>query len=146
MDCATLRNRTPPSFSTSGGSVEFSGSAWQAKSKAERLPHLVAQAVSPAFLTQSHFCHGLLESLAGGSVLALTSAIMKLAEILVTERPIPRKAAGDAVHIAVLRRMLANTWNCRQRVDDILIHPRPLGDSSPEKAGGGGSIPSLATT
>jgi len=63
--------------------------------------------------------------LAGIPVLALTSA--KPAETLVTEGPIPRKASGDAVHIAVATAYACEyllTWNCRQRVDDILIHPR----------------------
>lgn len=57
-----------------------------------------------------------LELLADIRVLALTEGIMKLAESLVTEGPIPRKAAGDAVHIAIATSYACEyllTWNCR---------------------------------
>jgi hypothetical protein len=42
-----------------------------------------------------------LELLADIPVLALREGTMKLAESLVAEGPIPRRAAGDALHIAI---------------------------------------------
>jgi predicted nucleic acid-binding protein len=57
-----------------------------------------------------------LELLAPLPVLALTSEILELAESLVVEGPIPRKAAGDALHIAVATVYGCEyllTWNCR---------------------------------
>jgi hypothetical protein len=57
-----------------------------------------------------------LELLADIRVLALTEGIMKLAESLVTEGPIPRKAAGDALHIAIATSYACEyllAWNCR---------------------------------
>ncbi len=49
-------------------------------------------------------------------VLALTSGILELAESLVVAGPIPKKAAGDALHIAVATAYGCEyllTWNCR---------------------------------
>jgi len=49
-------------------------------------------------------------------VLALTSGILELAETLVAEGAIPRKAAGDALHIAIATAYACEyllTWNCR---------------------------------
>ena len=49
-------------------------------------------------------------------VLALTEGILKLAESLVAEGPIPRKAGGDALHIAIATAYACEyllTWNCR---------------------------------
>jgi predicted nucleic acid-binding protein len=49
-------------------------------------------------------------------VLALTSGILKVAESLVAEGTIPRKAAGDALHIAIATSYGCEyllTWNCR---------------------------------
>ncbi|MGA3040579.1 MAG: hypothetical protein ABSF54_07310 [Bryobacteraceae bacterium] len=49
-------------------------------------------------------------------VLALTSGTIGLAEALVAEGPIPRKAVGDALHIAVATAYGCEyllTWNCR---------------------------------
>jgi hypothetical protein len=49
-------------------------------------------------------------------VLALTDGILKLAESLVAEGPIPHKAAGDALHIATATVYACEyilTWNCR---------------------------------
>jgi predicted nucleic acid-binding protein len=57
-----------------------------------------------------------LELLAPLPVLALTSEILELAESLVIEGPIPRKAAGDALHIALATVYGCEyllTWNCR---------------------------------
>ena len=57
-----------------------------------------------------------LELLADIPVLALTRGILRLAEALVAEGPIPRKAAGDALHIAVATAYGCEyllTWNCR---------------------------------
>jgi hypothetical protein len=57
-----------------------------------------------------------LQLLAEVPILALTGEILKLAEALVTEGPIPRKAAGDALHIAVATAYACDyllTWNCR---------------------------------
>jgi len=57
-----------------------------------------------------------LEILADIRVLALTEGILKLAESLVMEGPIPRKAAGDALHIATATAYACEyllTWNCR---------------------------------
>jgi hypothetical protein len=42
-----------------------------------------------------------LEILRDVPILPVSSEIMKLAEDLIAEGPIPRKAAGDAVHIAI---------------------------------------------
>jgi hypothetical protein len=57
-----------------------------------------------------------LEILQGVPILPVSSEIMRLAEDLIAEGPIPRKAAGDAVHIAIAtvygcEHLL--TWNCR---------------------------------
>ena len=49
-------------------------------------------------------------------ILALTEGILRLAESLVAEGPIPRKAAGDALHIAIATAYGCEyllTWNCR---------------------------------
>ena len=57
-----------------------------------------------------------LDLLADIPVLALTEGIMKLADSLVGEGPIPRKAAGDALHIAMATCYACEyllTWNCR---------------------------------
>jgi len=57
-----------------------------------------------------------LELLADIPVLALTEGIVKLAESLVAEGPIPPKAAGDALHIAIATSYACDyllTWNCR---------------------------------
>lgn len=57
-----------------------------------------------------------LEVLAEIRVLALTEGILKLAESLVAEGPIPPKAVGDALHIAVATAYACEyllTWNCR---------------------------------
>jgi len=57
-----------------------------------------------------------LDLLANIPVLALTSGILRLAESLVTDGPIPRKAAGDALHIAIATVYACEyllTWNCR---------------------------------
>lgn len=57
-----------------------------------------------------------LDLLAEIRVLALTEGILRLAESLVTEGPIPRKAAGDALHIAIATAYGCEyllTWNCR---------------------------------
>ena len=56
-----------------------------------------------------------LGALADIRVLALTEGILKLAESLVDEGPIPRKAAGDALHIAIATVYACEyllTWNC----------------------------------
>ena len=48
--------------------------------------------------------------------MAVSSEILKLAEDLITEGPIPRKAAGDAAHIAIATVYGCEyllTWNCR---------------------------------
>src|SRR5579863_6585798 len=57
-----------------------------------------------------------LELLANIRVLALTKGILKLAKSLVNEGPIPAKAAGDALHIAVATAYDCEyllTWNCQ---------------------------------
>ncbi len=57
-----------------------------------------------------------LELLADIRVLALTEGILKLAQSLVTEGPIPPKAGGDALHIAIATAYACEyllTWNCR---------------------------------
>ena len=57
-----------------------------------------------------------LEILQGVPILPVSSEIMKLAEDLIAEGPIPRKAAGDAVHIAIATVYGCEhlpTWNCR---------------------------------
>jgi hypothetical protein len=77
--------------------------------------------VSEAVLEESSagdatFARKRLELLADIPTLALTGGILKLAEALVTEGPIPRKAAGDALHIAVATVYGCEyllTWNCR---------------------------------
>jgi predicted nucleic acid-binding protein len=57
-----------------------------------------------------------LELLAGVPILTVRSEILELAEDLIAEGPIPRKAAGDAAHIAVATVYGCEyllTWNCR---------------------------------
>ena len=57
-----------------------------------------------------------LELLAGVPVLAVSGEILELAEALISEGPIPRKAAGDAAHIAIATVYGCEyllTWNCR---------------------------------
>jgi predicted nucleic acid-binding protein len=57
-----------------------------------------------------------LEILAHVPVLAVSDEILKLAEDLITKGPIPRKAAGDAAHIAIATVYGCEyllTWNCR---------------------------------
>jgi hypothetical protein len=57
-----------------------------------------------------------LEALADIPVLALTEGLLKLAGGLVSEGPIPSKAAGDALHIAAATVYACEyllTWNCR---------------------------------
>ena len=57
-----------------------------------------------------------LEFLTDIPVLAVRDEILKLAEDLITEGPIPRKAAGDAAHIAIATVYGCEyllTWNCR---------------------------------
>ena len=57
-----------------------------------------------------------LELLADIRVLALTEGILKLAENLVAEGPIPSKAAGDALHITTATSYASEyllTWDCR---------------------------------
>jgi predicted nucleic acid-binding protein len=54
--------------------------------------------------------------LADVPVLPVNGEILKVAEDLITEGPIPRKAAGDAVHIAIATVYGCEyllTWNCR---------------------------------
>jgi predicted nucleic acid-binding protein len=57
-----------------------------------------------------------LEFLRDVPVLPVTGEILKLAEDLIAEGPIPRKAAGDAAHIAIATVYGCEyllTWNCR---------------------------------
>jgi hypothetical protein len=57
-----------------------------------------------------------LELLAGVPILMVSSEILELAEDLIAQGPIPRKAAGDAAHIAVATVYGCEyllTWNCR---------------------------------
>ncbi len=49
-------------------------------------------------------------------ILALTRVILTIAELLIVEGPIPRKAAGDALHVATATAYGCEyllTWNCR---------------------------------
>jgi PIN domain len=57
-----------------------------------------------------------LKLLADIRILALTAGILKLAQRLIADGPIPRKAAGDALHIAIATSYACEyllTWNCR---------------------------------
>jgi hypothetical protein len=57
-----------------------------------------------------------LSCLANIPILAITSTVAKIAEALVVEGPIPQKAAGDALHIAIASAYGCDyllTWNCR---------------------------------
>jgi hypothetical protein len=57
-----------------------------------------------------------LEILRDVPILAINSEILKLAQDLIAQGPIPRKAAGDAAHIAtatVYGCEYLLTWNCR---------------------------------
>src|SRR5437879_9068598 len=57
-----------------------------------------------------------LELLAGVPLLVATDETLELAEDLIVQGPIPRKAAGDAAHIAVAAVHGCEyllTWNCR---------------------------------
>ena len=63
-----------------------------------------------------HLSGDRLDLLAGVPVLAASEEIIELAEDLVIKGPIPRKAAGDAVHIAFAAVYACEyllTWNCR---------------------------------
>ncbi len=56
-----------------------------------------------------------LKLLADIRILALTEGILKLAQRLIADGPIPRKAAGDALHIAIATSYACEyllTWNC----------------------------------
>ena len=55
-------------------------------------------------------------------VLALSGGILRLAEALVTEEAIPRKATVDALHIAIATTYVCDyllTWNCR-RTEELM--------------------------
>jgi hypothetical protein len=70
-----------------------------------------------------------LEALADIRVLALTGGILKLAESLVAEGPIPPKAAGDVLHIAVATVYACEdllTWNCRHIANAEICTPEEL--------------------
>jgi hypothetical protein len=57
-----------------------------------------------------------LELLVDLPILAIDSSVARIAEALVTNGPIPRKAAGDALHIAIASVYGCDyllTWNCR---------------------------------
>src|ERR1039457_653798 len=59
-------------------------------------------------------------------ILAVSSEILRLAEDLITEGPIPRKAAGDADHIAIATVYGCEyllTWNCRHIANAELHRP-----------------------
>ena len=55
-----------------------------------------------------------LELLQDLPVLAVSREILKLAEDLITEGPIPRKAAGDAAHIAI-----ATVYGCERSAEPV---------------------------
>ncbi|SPE36523.1 conserved hypothetical protein [Candidatus Sulfopaludibacter sp. SbA6] len=64
----------------------------------------------------AHLANQRLEILRGVPILAVNDEILQLAEDLITEGPIPRKAAGDAAHIAIATVYGCEyllTWNCR---------------------------------
>jgi len=68
-----------------------------------------------------------LDLLADIRVLILTDGVLRLAESLVAEGPIPRKAAGDALHIAIATAYACEylpTWNCRH-IANAEIQRRP---------------------
>jgi hypothetical protein len=71
-----------------------------------------------------------IEVLANIPVLAFTREVLELAEILISEGPIPRKAAGDALHIAVAAAYACEyllTWNCRHMANaEIQRAARPV--------------------
>jgi len=57
-----------------------------------------------------------LEAFADVPILGASDEVMKLAENLINQGPIPRKAAGDAAHVAVATVYGCEyllTWNCR---------------------------------
>jgi hypothetical protein len=57
-----------------------------------------------------------LELIADVPLLSVNDAVLELAEGLIREGPIPRKAAGEAVHIAIATVYGCEyllTWNCR---------------------------------
>jgi len=57
-----------------------------------------------------------LELLRDVPILAVNREILELADDLITKGPIPRKAAGDAAHIAIATVYGCDyllTWNCR---------------------------------
>jgi predicted nucleic acid-binding protein len=67
-----------------------------------------------------------LELLRDVPILAVSSEILRLAEDLITEGPIPRKAAGDAAHIAIATVYGCEyllTWNCRHIANAELHRP-----------------------
>ncbi|SPF42749.1 conserved hypothetical protein [Candidatus Sulfopaludibacter sp. SbA4] len=64
----------------------------------------------------AHLANQRLEILKGVPILAVGDEIRKLAEDLIAKGPIPRKAAGDAAHIAIATVYGCEyllTWNCR---------------------------------
>src|ERR1035438_2171083 len=88
---------------------------WESRRSAFELyaPELVVQEVQAgdALLASQR-----LEILRDIPKLAVSSEILKLAEELIAKGPIPRKAAGDAAHIAIATVYGCEyllTWNCR---------------------------------
>ncbi len=88
---------------------------WESRSAAFDL--YVSEAVlEEAAAGDSSVARMRLDLLAGIPVLALSSEILKVAEALVAVGPIPGKAAGDALHIAIATGYACEyllTWNCR---------------------------------
>jgi predicted nucleic acid-binding protein len=114
-DDPELPGRPVKSRSPGGRTPANHGDWWESRRSAFELyiSELVVQEVKAgdAFLAKQR-----LDLLADIPILTGGSEILRLAEDLITEGPIPRKAAGDAVHIAMATVYGCEyllTWNCR---------------------------------
>jgi hypothetical protein len=90
--------------------------AWWASRGPDFDLYVSEQVLEEAGAGDANFAQKRLDLLADIPVLILTEGILKLAEHLVADGPIPPKAAGDALHIAVATVYACEyllTWNCR---------------------------------
>src|SRR5271157_2290782 len=81
--------------------------------------------VTEARAGDAQFANRRLELLIDLPVLPFSPEILELAEDLITKGPIPRKAAGDAAHIAIATVYGCQyllTWNCRHIANAELYH------------------------
>ena len=89
---------------------------WWESRRAEFDLYVSELVVTEARAGDAHLASRRLELLMGVPVLPTGEEIMELAEDLIVEGPIPRKAARDAAHIAIATVHACEyllTWNCR---------------------------------